>query len=70
MIGKILTDYRYANRMGMRDLAKQLGVSVATICRIEKGLPMEQATLVKLFNILFGTAKIEDKRRIKGSAKC
>jgi transcriptional regulator with XRE-family HTH domain len=65
MIGKILTDYRYTNRMSMRELAKQLGVSVATVCRIEKGLPMEQVTILKLINVMFGTAKIGTEKREK-----
>jgi transcriptional regulator with XRE-family HTH domain len=63
MIGKILKDFRYANRMGMRELAKRLGVSVATICRIESGKPMDQETVVKLFNVLFGKQKINSEKR-------
>jgi transcriptional regulator with XRE-family HTH domain len=69
MIGKILKDFRYANRMGMRDLAKQLGVSVATVCRIESGKPMDQVTILKLFNVLFGNQKINSEKRSRQDAQ-
>lgn len=65
MIGKILADYRYANRLSLRELAKELNVSAATLCRIEQGKPMEQATIVRLFNLLFGSTEIESKKRRK-----
>ena len=70
LIGKILNDYRYANRMGMRELAQQLGVSAATVSRIESGKPMEQATIVKLFNMLFAEERpIEFRRKRKEQDK-
>ena len=66
MIGKILKDYRYANRIGIRELAKQLNISSATLCRIESGKAMEQETIVKLFNVLFGKSKdVLNKRSYK-----
>jgi len=65
MIGKMLADYRYANRMSMRDLAKELQVSVATVCRIESGKPMEQKTIIMLINIMFGDAEINKRQKPK-----
>ena len=65
LIGKILADYRYANRMGMRELAKVLGVSAPTICRIEERGVMDQATMVKLINLFFGKVRMQDGRRTK-----
>jgi len=65
MIGKVLADYRYANRMGMRELAKEIGISTATLCRIEDGNPMNQATFMKLLNVLFGNHQIKKNKRRK-----
>ncbi len=53
MIGQILAMYRYKNDLTVRAMAEILGVSAATISRIEHGREIDAKTLVKLFNWLF-----------------
>jgi len=44
MLGELLRLYRAVNKLGVRAMAKQIGVSAATISRIERGLPMDLNT--------------------------
>jgi DNA-binding XRE family transcriptional regulator len=62
-LGKVLQDYRYANRMGVRELAKDIGLSPATLSRIENHKPCDGATILKLMGYLFtdGTITIRTK---------
>ena len=53
-VGKVLADYRYANRIGVRELAKEIGLSAATVNRIELGNDCDSASLLKLMAWLFG----------------
>lgn len=53
-LGKVLKDYRYANKLGVRELGKEIGISTATVSRIENGKPPDFWTLKKIFNWLFG----------------
>lgn len=53
-IGRILKTYRVINEIGVRALAAELGVSAATVSRIEKNNPMDQATMLALITWLFG----------------
>ena len=53
MIGKVLRSYRVLREIGVRDLGKEIGVSAATISRIEQGKPCDGRTFVKIFNWLF-----------------
>lgn len=56
MIGDVIRDWRTMNRMGQRDAAKAIGVSTATMCRIEQGKSVDQVNMMKLLNWLFGTS--------------
>jgi len=60
-LGQVITDYRWANRIGVRDLAKEIGVSHATLNRFERGETCDSDTLTKIINWLF--AKGEVRRR-------
>lgn len=53
MIGNLLNCYRRFYNVTVRDLAKAIGVSPATVSRIEHGKPMDQQTLLKVLNWLF-----------------
>lgn len=53
MIGELFKSHRYKHGFGMRIMARVLGVSVATYCRIEQGKEISQSTMVKLINYLF-----------------
>ena len=62
-LGKMLADFRYANRMGVRELAKEIGLSSATLNRIENGKPCNGDSIAKLMIWLFTDAAV--LRRVK-----
>jgi transcriptional regulator with XRE-family HTH domain len=51
-VGELLRLYRNIENMGIRDFAAELGVSPATLSRIERGLPMTGDTLAKIIRWL------------------
>lgn len=56
-IGEVLERYRHDKRITTRDLGKEIGLSAATISRIENGQEVEAQTLIKLFHWLFCESK-------------
>lgn len=54
MIGEMLKSYRKLHDLGMRDVAKRIGVSVATVSRIEAGHPVDGRTMLKILGSMFG----------------
>ncbi len=56
-IGEVLERYRHDKRITTRDLGKEIGLSAATISRIENGQEVEAPTLIKLFHWLFCESK-------------
>ena len=53
LIGELLKLHRRIYNIGSREFAKQIGLSHATVCRVENGENMDGKTMFKLFNILF-----------------
>lgn len=49
-IGYLIKLHRTVHRLGMRHMAKELGVSPATLSRIENGKECDARTLMKLIN--------------------
>lgn len=47
-IGKFLTSWRYAEKLGIREAAKEIGLSTATFNRVERGELMDGSTLSKI----------------------
>lgn len=47
-IGKAMKFLRAASGIGVREQAKEIGISAATLSRIERGVSVDVATLVKL----------------------
>lgn len=64
-IGKVIADYRYANRIGVRDLAKEIGISAATLNRIELGNGCDSASLLKIAGWLFWNGADARRKRTK-----
>ncbi len=60
-IGILIKGWRYAERMGIREAAKILDVSPATLSRIENGKPTDSKTMLKMFRWLFGASAGEGK---------
>lgn len=52
-IGKLILAYRLLENLGIREVAKEIGVSHGTLSRIERGETVDHATFIKLFNWLF-----------------
>lgn len=53
MLGPIIADWRFANRLGVRDVAHRIGISPATLSRIENGGNADGRSLIKLMAWLF-----------------
>lgn len=52
MLGVLLRAWREKERIGVREAAKQIGVSHATLSRIENGKPTDGQTLWLILNWL------------------
>jgi len=60
-LGQIIADYRWANRVGVRELAKEIDVSHPTLNRFERGETCDSDTLTKILTWAF--AEGEKRRR-------
>lgn len=52
--GQIMVLYRATHQIGMRELAKETGISSATLSRVERGHAMDADTLLKFWTWLQG----------------
>ena len=52
-LGGLLRQYRRSRDIDIREFAKELGFSRATMARIESGRPMSQANMLKVLQWLF-----------------
>lgn len=52
-VGKLIKVYRAFHEQDLRSLSKEMGISSATLCRIENGNTVDGKTLVKLIRWLF-----------------
>lgn len=62
-IGKVIADYRYINRIGVRSLAKEIGISPATLNRVELGNGFDGETMAKIMVWLFAPATERRQRK-------
>ena len=53
-LSSVLKEYRWAKRVGVRELARQIGVSAPTLNRIERGGNPDGASLAKILRWLLG----------------
>lgn len=53
-LGRLLVLYRSMRQIGVRELAKEAGLSAATLSRIERGHSMDAATLIAVWTWLLG----------------
>lgn len=51
-IGKMLKVWRAWNEVSVRDMASEIGISAATLSRIERGYEMDARTLLKVIQWL------------------
>lgn len=47
---KLLANWRWAEKITMREAAKEIGISAPTLCRVEKGEKMDGKTLSKILS--------------------
>ena len=59
-LSEVLRQYRWATKQGLRELARELGTSPATLSRIELGDTMSGETLAKILLWLLGQETRED----------
>lgn len=52
ILGRVIKKYRLMSEKNLRDMAAEIGVSPATLMRIEHGRSIDAATLVVLLNWL------------------
>lgn len=52
-LGKIISDWRHMNKLGIRAVAADIGVSPSTLSRIERGEEFDSATMRKLLLWIF-----------------
>lgn len=52
-VGKVIRAYRQKEDIGVREMAKILGVSAATVSRVERGFAPDGHTMAKLLVWLF-----------------
>lgn len=55
-LGRVIADYRHDNHLGVREVAKKIGVSASTLNRIERGENCDARSLMKILLWLFGDA--------------
>lgn len=51
-LGRMLAIYRAARQVGLREVAKESGVSAATWSRIERGYAIDAVTLIRVWTWL------------------
>lgn len=50
IIGELLDAYRWKHKLGMRELARKIGISPATLLRIEHGKDCDIRSLMLVIN--------------------
>lgn len=53
-IGTLLLRWRAAENIGVRELAKQIGISASTLCRVENGEEPGGKTLAAIMRWMLG----------------
>jgi hypothetical protein len=56
-LATLLSNWRWAEQITLRTAAAEIGVSIATLRRVENGYPMDGRTLAKIFNWMTGAPK-------------
>lgn len=51
-LGRMLALYRASRQMGLRETAKEIGTSAATLSRIERGYALNAKTLITVWTWL------------------
>lgn len=57
VIRQMFQDYRQAHNFTFADLSSRTGIDDATLCRFEKGNPIEESNWLKLLAFFFSSSK-------------
>lgn len=64
-LGAVISDWRWANRIGIREAAKTIGISTATLSRLENGNNCDANTLAKIILWLIEPKQTLERRQAK-----
>jgi transcriptional regulator with XRE-family HTH domain len=64
-LGHVLTRWRWAQQISLVDASRMMGISKATLSRIERGEAMDGRTLAKILTWLFETETLFHDRAAK-----
>jgi transcriptional regulator with XRE-family HTH domain len=64
-LGTLLADWRFANRIGVREAARRIGLSPATLSRIENGKNADGTSMTKIMLWLFTEEDQTETKRAK-----
>jgi len=56
-IGKVINDHRQQHSYSIREMADKIGISKATLSRVENGKNFDGQTMAKLLRFLFDGVK-------------
>ena len=56
MLGEIMRKWHYSQELDLRTVAKQIGISAATLMRIEQGKSFDALTMMKLWQWMMGAS--------------
>lgn len=56
-LGEVLKSHRLMSRAGVREAAREVGISPATLSRIERGKPCDSGSFAKIMLWLIGSAR-------------
>ena len=62
-LGAVISDWRWANRIGVREAAKIMGVSAASLSRLECGNACDGTTLARIMLWLIELDKNLERRK-------
>ena len=57
-LGTVLADWRWANKISLRDAAKMIGISHHTLARFEKGLGVDGVRLAAIMTWMLSSGQI------------
>ena len=66
-LGEVLKRYRQFRDLGVREMGKEIGLSAATMCRVERGHECDARTLLRIMNWMLspGVVLTPKKRKVR-----
>lgn len=61
ILGKLIRAYRLQNNIGVRQLARQLGINHSSLFRFERGGIIESRHLTKIYAWVLADARVSDR---------